>query len=297
MHYHDGLVPPAANREEHPRKRVDPMRRCILALAAVVAMGLFLPSLRAVAGEYGIQVSFAPDPVLTDVGQTFDVQLTVAAPSDSFNAFDAIITYDDSLLTLIKLSPVSLQLGSLMTSACSNHFHLFNDTGGTVTITDGLLCAGKKVAAPGIIYNLRFQVNATSAAFTTLHIERVRFADEGYYVEPVSWHDCPVYIGNITAVPDAGPSGALLRAPVPNPFRGSVRLAYHLDRESPVRLEVFDVAGRRVRALVLDTVAAGDHVAVWDGASETGAPVPTGLYFARIATDREQAVQRLLHFR
>ena len=59
----------------------------------------------------------------------------------------------------------------------------------------------------------------------------------------------------------------------PNPFRGRVALAL-----GPVpRAEVFDLAGRRVRALEVR----GDGTSSWDGRDDTGRALPAGLYLVR----------------
>jgi hypothetical protein len=53
-----------------------------------------------------------------------------------------------------------------------------------------------------------------------------------------------------------------------------------LDRPAPTAssIDVFDVAGRLVRALPL---ASGERSVAWDGRSDVGARVATGVYFAR----------------
>ncbi len=83
---------------------------------------------------------------------------------------------------------------------------------------------------------------------------------------------------------EAGPIvGAVELSPGrPNPFRFSTGLRYALATAGPARLEIFDVRGRRVRALVDERVRAGRHFAVWDGRDERGALVPSGVYFARL---------------
>lgn len=93
--------------------------------------------------------------------------------------------------------------------------------------------------------------------------------------------------GSATAAPDI-PHGAglpvafALRGGSPNPLLERTSLRYELPRKSPVRLEIFDVGGRRVRALVHKEVSAGYHQAAWDGRDDRGHPVSSGLYFARI---------------
>jgi hypothetical protein len=78
---------------------------------------------------------------------------------------------------------------------------------------------------------------------------------------------------------------ALLPA-YPNPFNPSTTVAFTLPRDSRVRIDVFDVAGRRVRTLVADEVlGAGRHDRVWDGLDHDGRSLSSGVYFARLQAD------------
>ena len=47
-------------------------------------------------------------------------------------------------------------------------------------------------------------------------------------------------------------------------------------------LEVFDLRGRRVQRLVTGSLAAGEHVARWNGDDDRGAAVAAGIYVARL---------------
>jgi len=68
----------------------------------------------------------------------------------------------------------------------------------------------------------------------------------------------------------------------PNPFNPSTVIRYALPEESFVRLEVYDVLGRRVRELVRDRQSAGWHSVVWDGRDEFGRKVGSGEYLCRL---------------
>jgi hypothetical protein len=66
----------------------------------------------------------------------------------------------------------------------------------------------------------------------------------------------------------------------PNPFNPLTRIVYLVPRESAVSIRVYDVSGRLVRTLVDDSdTDPGRHVAIWDGRSESGASVSSGVYF------------------
>jgi hypothetical protein len=74
------------------------------------------------------------------------------------------------------------------------------------------------------------------------------------------------------AAEPAAPKSFAIRA-TPNPFRGEIALA----GRPHATAGIFDLAGRRVRGLVLD----GSGHARWDGRRDDGRPTGAGLYFLR----------------
>lgn len=69
----------------------------------------------------------------------------------------------------------------------------------------------------------------------------------------------------------------------PNPWREGTEIALALPRAEPdAVLAVFDVAGRRVRTLVSGPLPRGASLIPWDGTSDAGSPVVSGIYFVRL---------------
>jgi hypothetical protein len=88
-------------------------------------------------------------------------------------------------------------------------------------------------------------------------------------------------------------SGALLLANRPNPFNPETAIAFRLEEPGPLVLDVFDAAGRRLARLVDGPHAKGLHVVRWDGTDRSGAPVSSGVYFARIVTDGRAETRKM----
>jgi len=76
-----------------------------------------------------------------------------------------------------------------------------------------------------------------------------------------------------------------LRQNTPNPFTGTTRLSFALPAAGPVRLAVYDVAGRHVVDLVDRVLPRGEHAVVWNGADAAGRPVASGVYLYRLKAD------------
>lgn len=88
---------------------------------------------------------------------------------------------------------------------------------------------------------------------------------------------------DVVAVEESAPAAPPLRlgAPSPNPSGGRVRLDVSLPAATPVRLEVYDVHGRRVATLIDGVRAAGRHPVSWEARDDRGHPVAAGVYWAR----------------
>jgi len=71
----------------------------------------------------------------------------------------------------------------------------------------------------------------------------------------------------------------------PHPMLADVRVRFSLGEPGLVTAEVFDVEGRLVRSFSPERAAPGVHLLHWDGSGNGGNPVPTGVYFLRLAVD------------
>ncbi|MFN8179102.1 MAG: alpha/beta fold hydrolase [bacterium] len=91
---------------------------------------------------------------------------------------------------------------------------------------------------------------------------------------------------------------AILRLSMfPNPVRGDITIRYQLPRTERVRLDVFDVAGRRVRTLLEEVHGAGLGSLVWDGRDGEGHRVTAGVYFVRLRTQSDSRTGRIVLIR
>jgi hypothetical protein len=94
-----------------------------------------------------------------------------------------------------------------------------------------------------------------------------------------------VLAGQSLAVGPRIPPAFRLLAPDGNALRGGVRIAYELPRDAAVRVEIFDLSGRRVRDLGGQrNEPAGLGERSWDGAGDDGVRVHPGIFVARVRT-------------
>ena len=93
-----------------------------------------------------------------------------------------------------------------------------------------------------------------------------------------------------------GPVTAL-RGALPNPFLGATTVNFAMVESGPARVEIYDTAGRRIRVLVDEVVAAGEHHLVWDGRDDSGRNTAAGVYFVHMRTGDFRATQRAVRVR
>jgi len=106
-----------------------------------------------------------------------------------------------------------------------------------------------------------------------------------------------VYNPAATAIPDPrATTSTTLGAFRPNPMTagGGGSVAFAVAGDTRVHLDVFDIAGRRVRTLWDRDTAAGDYRAAWDGRDESGAAASGGVYFIRLATPTDRRAAKVV---
>jgi len=74
----------------------------------------------------------------------------------------------------------------------------------------------------------------------------------------------------------------------PNPFNPMTTIRYELAEDSPVQLGIYDLAGKKVRALASHfRQRAGLHEIQWDGLNDQGQSVATGVYICHLQAGKE----------
>jgi hypothetical protein len=85
-----------------------------------------------------------------------------------------------------------------------------------------------------------------------------------------------------------------LGLPAPNPSAKGFNLAFDLARPGPVRLAIYDVAGRQIAVLVDGMMGAGVETLRWSATDQQGSVVPPGVYFARLERGAENHTVKLV---
>jgi len=102
------------------------------------------------------------------------------------------------------------------------------------------------------------------------------------------------FVGAATGATETGAFNNRLYQNVPNPFNPATTIQYELRAPAAVSLSVFDVAGRLVKRLVDEQKTRGVHKIAWDGTSDSGARVSSGIYFYKLNTGSFVQTRKML---
>ena len=68
----------------------------------------------------------------------------------------------------------------------------------------------------------------------------------------------------------------------PNPFNPTTTVPYALPKDGRVKLAIYNILGQHVATLLNESQRAGYHRVVWNGRSESGMVVGSGVYFVKM---------------
>jgi hypothetical protein len=83
----------------------------------------------------------------------------------------------------------------------------------------------------------------------------------------------------------------------PNPFNPTTAIDFSVPRSTRVQIEIFNIRGERVATLADREYAAGSYTVAWDGNSETGSQVSTGVYFYRLLSDNFSDTRKMVYLK
>ena len=83
----------------------------------------------------------------------------------------------------------------------------------------------------------------------------------------------------------------------PNPFNGSTILRYKISERGYYSLRIIDATGRIVRTLVDQLSSPGQYQVSWNGLSEDGLDVPSGVYFGHFTGGGEEKTWKMILLR
>ncbi len=80
----------------------------------------------------------------------------------------------------------------------------------------------------------------------------------------------------------------------PNPFNPETSISYTLRNSGTVSVRIYSLAGRLVRTLEEGFATTGLHEVRWNGKSDQGTTVPSGMYFVQVKQGEDSAVYKVV---
>lgn len=80
----------------------------------------------------------------------------------------------------------------------------------------------------------------------------------------------------------------------PNPFNAATSITFANKVYQHIELSIYNILGQEIKTLVSANLSPGDHIYNWDGLDEEGHDLPSGIYFARLATEENSDLIKMV---
>ena len=90
------------------------------------------------------------------------------------------------------------------------------------------------------------------------------------------------------------PNNFVLYAAYPNPFNPAMIIQFDIPEDSFVRINIYDMMGRKVKTLINDNISVGRRSISWDGTNDLNQSVSAGTYFYSINAGRFSDTKKII---
>jgi hypothetical protein len=85
-----------------------------------------------------------------------------------------------------------------------------------------------------------------------------------------------------------------LQGNYPNPFKTDTIISYSVKDDSPVKIEIFNQKGQKVKTLINGKEKSGNHTIKWSGDDENGKAVSNGIYMYRMSSGKYSDSKKMI---
>lgn len=250
---------------------------CLRSAAGAVAVPL---------AEAGTTVSFVSPAQCVEPGALCTLQVMAEGTGDSLSCMEIRIRYD----TAYAVCTGALEGTAYKQSGYSTFFRWLSVPPDTVEAVDCVLGYRSYFLPPGELVRFVFQAKKPGVCVVSFASVKLWDIDR---VELAPLAGGPAYVA--VCAPTGGDAPPLRVGSLtnhPNPFNPATTLTLRLPgadggpANTAVRLDIYSVAGVRVRSLFEGTLACGANELVWDGRDDRGAVVASGVYIGVALTER-----------
>jgi hypothetical protein len=215
---------------------------------------------------------------ISSIGDEVQVALRLDGNTGEVKGLSADVAFDPT-----KLEFVSAGLMPAMQTPLARMFFWSGLEDGRVIVDLAVLGTGVSIGGSGDVAVLTFRALAGEY---TLEFENAT-------LRGVENETLTADLDGLVSRPGL-PTAFRLVQNAPNPFNPKTTVAYEVPQASEVAIRVYDVAGKLVRTLVDGTVEPGRYAATWDGRSDSGETVGSGVYFCTMETPSYHATHKMI---
>jgi len=107
--------------------------------------------------------------------------------------------------------------------------------------------------------------------------------------------DFVMNLGTVSNVDPVTPVVATaLKANFPNPFSAATTINYSVKGRQPVVVDIYNTKGQKVKTLVNETKAEGNHSITWDGKDDNNVRVSNGVYFYKMNAGKYTSSRKMI---
>jgi len=204
------------------------------------------------------------------------------------------------------------QFAAFLANVCTGELHLIANNGDAIFIdpTSSVSCSGLSSTTMGGLItevdNLLLSLEGQSLTSPTVKVKyseiiaclnAINNAEGVGTVCQSAQQQNALYQDYVSSAALSFPGDLVeLYRPSPNPFSGTTRIAYVVRGSGEdVQIGVFDIAGRRLRALASGFQAPGRYELTWDGSTDAGAHANNGVYFVRSVVAGQVQTMRVIY--
>ncbi len=202
------------------------------------------------------------------------VDLYLSNRSNDAKSLIGEISFDQTQLTF-----VSATIGADLANPSLPIFYKPLVGENKVSISAAVLGQGSAFTGSGVIATLKFQTRSAAAPRARLTRAEIRDNENNSIIEQIHIVEQPEPISEV-----ALPTNYTVGQNSPNPFNPETSISYGLPTATKVSIRIYNVMGQLVRTLVDEYQAAGTHEVIWNGTTDTGSKVASGIYFYRFET-------------
>ena len=143
--------------------------------------------------------------------------------------------------------------------------------------------------------NLNSYLNEEELYFRLLMTSDLSDESQGWYVDDINLvlnQDMPPNVNTDSNINNI-PNKLTLNPSYPNPFNPNTKISFDLPKSSKVKLQIVDFNGRGIANLLSNSLDSGTYNVNWNGTSDSGVNMSSGIYFIILNVDGSILTQKL----